>query len=212
MVLQWFRRFFANKEPATVPVQKILVGLGNRGSRYAGTRHNVGFATVDAFIQTTGQLVRQRAHYQSDIAVASVDKAGLVVCAQPRTFMNRSGFAIQELVTGYRVALNNCLVIVDDYNLPLGQLRFRAKGSDGGHNGLKSIIAQVGEDFPRLRLGIGPLPSGNNVIDFVLGRFAPEELAGVSTMIGNAAEAALFFCVHGIEKAMNHYNKSGKQG
>lgn len=122
--------------------------------------------------------------------------------------MNRSGEAAAEVLRRFETLVEMCLIVVDDFNLPLGTLRFRRGGSDGGHNGLKSIIAAVGSSFPRLRVGIGPLPARQSVIDFVLTPFDDTEKQSVDSMVRSASEAVQYFCVHGIEKAMNTYNST----
>lgn len=188
---------------------KWIVGLGNPGSEYENTRHNVGFSVLDALARSLevswiggkGDYLLSRSRY--------CDKEiGLV---KPLTYMNNSGLAVADLVERYETALQNVLIICDDYNLPLGRLRIRAKGSDGGHNGLYSIIYHLGaEEFPRLRCGIASenVPGGKEAMsDYVLSGFEADERPVVRRMIPRAAEAALFCAAEGIDQAMSRYNK-----
>ena len=202
--------FFRKRLPAastTFEAQVLFFGLGNPGENYAATRHNIGFRIADSLSQhlkkpAPGSL--PDAEYLSGLLFDS--KKAIVV--KPMTFMNRSGEAVSSLIRKSGCSAGNALVIVDDYNLPAGRLRARRGGSDGGHNGLKSIINAIGEDFPRLRVGIGPLPQGVPTIDFVLGAFTAAEEEKLRLIIPLAVEACLTFAHEGIESLMNKYNKS----
>lgn len=210
MSLQWLLRLFGKSQSISVPADAVVVGIGNIGSEYEGTRHNIGFDVVRRCEARLGAVRQQEGcHSALTIGRYPVDAGqGLgVVLARPLTYVNRSGQAVKELISSYAVDVSKCLVVVDDYNLPIGKLRFRRSGSDGGHNGLKSIIAAVGEGFPRLRIGIGPLPPGGDIVEFVLGHFSPEEQAQVDAAVEKAAEAVFFSLVNGVDKAMNTYNK-----
>jgi PTH1 family peptidyl-tRNA hydrolase len=160
---------------------------------------------IDALLHHCSGISRERAPH-ADITVCSAPGDVTVACIKPLTFVNRSGIAVKECLTRYALQPGKCLIVVDDFNLPLGTIRFRRQGSDGGHNGLKSIIAENGDDFPRLRIGIGPKPAGIQTVDFVLSRFADHETGSMHAIVQTAAEAVLFFCGAGIEAAMNKYN------
>ena len=188
----------------------LIIGLGNVGAAYEGTRHNVGFEVV------TRLAAGWKAEAQPETglyrwAVAQLP-AQRMLLAWPTTLMNRSGWAAARLVAEHQLEPQAVLVIVDDLSLPLGRLRFRQDGSDGGHKGLASIIEHVGsERFPRLRLGIGPLPEGKDAIQLVLGRFDEQERVTVSDMISTAAEAAAYAVEHCLEEAMTKYNVNPAQ-
>jgi peptidyl-tRNA hydrolase, PTH1 family len=183
---------------------KAIVGLGNPGGKYAGTRHNVGFAVVDEIARRAG------VQFESAPADALIarwrrpDESVLLV--KPLTFMNNSGQAIGELTRYFKIDVGGLLVIVDEVQLPLGRIRARARGSAGGHNGLKSAIAHLGDQFARLRLGVGRGEQRRNLADHVLARFDTDEAADVERMIARAADAAETFITSGIEAMMNGYN------
>jgi PTH1 family peptidyl-tRNA hydrolase len=183
---------------------KAIVGLGNPGAQYKGTRHNIGFAVLDE--------VAHRAAVTFESAPADAlmarwrrfDEA--VILVKPLTFMNLSGQAIGELARYFKIEPTDLLVIVDEVQLPLGKLRARARGSAGGHNGLKSVIAHVGDEFGRLRLGVGRGDARRDLADHVLTRFDKDEAAEVERMIARAADAADTFITSGIAAVMNQYN------
>ena len=185
---------------------KAIFGLGNPGARYRGTRHNVGFEVVD-------ELAR-RAQVQlesspADALIARIRRdlpAETVLLGKPLTFMNLSGQAIGELVRYFKIDLGDILVVVDETQLPLGKLRARARGSAGGHNGLKSVIAHVGESFSRLRLGVGRGERERDLADHVLARFDKDEAPEVERMIARASDASELFVASGIAAVMNKYN------
>jgi len=176
-------------------VISLVVGLGNVGPEYVGTRHNVGFEVLDRVARRL-EASRRVVDGHSESALVQVEdhQSGgrRVILAWPSTYMNRSGRAVAELLNRLEIGPENCLVVVDDFNLPLGTVRMRQRGSAGGHNGLESIIETLGtEEFPRLRLGIGPPPEGDETVDFVLGRFEKGELDAVKTMLAKAEEAVI---------------------
>ena len=183
---------------------KAIVGLGNPGEKYAGTRHNVGFAVVDEIARRAG------VRFESAPAEALIARwrrsDDNVLLVKPLTFMNNSGQAIGELTRYFKIDVAGVLVIVDEVQLPLGRIRARARGSAGGHNGLKSAIAHLGDQFARLRLGIGRGELRRNLADHVLARFDIDEAAEVERMISRAADAAETFITSGIEAMMNDYN------
>jgi len=187
----------------------LIIGLGNPGSKYDGTRHNVGFDVADKYCNLLGGgVVAAPVEYCE--AMCRTALSGVVgkpvLVAKPLTYMNLSGDAVGALARKYGVGADRCLIIVDDFQIPLGKLRFRKGGSSGGHNGLKSVSAAIGAEYPRLRVGIGPLPLGASVVDFVLGGFEECEREEVAKAVKAAAEAVAFMVESGIDAAMNRYN------
>ncbi|MGI8403470.1 MAG: aminoacyl-tRNA hydrolase [Thermomicrobiales bacterium] len=186
---------------------QIIVGLGNPGARYADTRHNAGFFVVDELarrLRATGPRTR----FKAEIAeVRDGDRRFILV--KPQTFMNESGLALREVVNWYRVPLDHVLIVVDDLDQPFGQLRLRAKGSAGGHNGLKSIFQHLAtQDIARLRIGIGR--GVNQTITHVLSRFSPEERAELDDVVRAAADAVMLWSERGPLEAMNLINGADK--
>ena len=196
---------------------KAIVGLGNPGPRYAGTRHNIGFDVVDQ-LRARASVVFESApadalmaRWRRPGAEAGFSGADDVLLVKPLTFMNLSGQAIGELLRYFKIDVGDLLVIVDEVQLPLGKLRARARGSAGGHNGLKSIIAHLGDEFSRLRVGVGRGPAVNgqaqrDLADHVLARFDPDERVEALKMTMRAADAAETFITSGIAAVMNAYN------
>ena len=182
---------------------RLVVGLGNPGPEYSGTRHNVGFAVVDLLASQWG-LVWQ--HSKSWHALwAKGEKAILV---KPTTYMNRSGEPLAAVAHFYKVEPSEILVVLDDLALEFGRLRLRPDGGTGGHNGLESIIVRFGtEEIPRLRVGIGAAPR-EDTVDYVLGRFFEEELPFVEKTIVRAADAVKWAIDNGLLSAMNQFNKN----
>jgi peptidyl-tRNA hydrolase, PTH1 family len=188
---------------------KAIVGLGNPGPKYSGTRHNIGFAVVDELARRAG------IEFTSAPADALIAKwrdrrapgtGDVVLIAKPMTFMNDSGQAVGELTRYFKIDVGELLIVVDEVQLPLGRLRARPRGSAGGHNGLKSVIAHLGEDFARLRIGVGRGDSRRDLADHVLSRFDSDEGAEVERMTARAADAAELFTTAGIAAVMNAYN------
>jgi peptidyl-tRNA hydrolase, PTH1 family len=183
---------------------KLVVGLGNPGRPYAGTRHNVGFEVLHLLAE------RHRLDWESAPADALIAKWRLasVLLAKPLTFMNLSGPAIADLLRFYKIDLPDLFVVMDDVNLELGRLRARPTGSAGGHNGLKSIIAAFGtEDFARLRIGVGRGDARRDLADHVLAKFDPEERTIVAETVGRSADAVELFVAEGIGPVMNRFNR-----
>jgi PTH1 family peptidyl-tRNA hydrolase len=183
---------------------KLIVGLGNPGRRYAGTRHNIGFDVLNALAG------RHHLDWESAPAEALVARwrANDAMLAKPLTFMNLSGHAVGGLLRYFRIELVDLLVILDDANLELGRLRARAGGSAGGHNGLKSLIEQMGsEDFARLRIGVGRGDGRRDLADHVLATFDSAERPVVAEAVGRAADAAELFVAEGIMPVMNRFNR-----
>jgi len=185
-----------------------IIGLGNPGNEYEWTRHNVGFLVVDALRDTLHtEFEAGKGDYL--LATAHFERTPITL-VKPLTYMNNSGVAVADVVERYNVELRNLLVVCDDFNLPLGKLRLRPKGSDGGHNGLYSIIYQLRtEEFPRLRCGIGTGVTHGKKFDatsFVLSVFDRDERPAVRKMVENARDAALCFSAEGITIAMDRWN------
>ncbi len=188
-------------------MMSLVLGLGNIGQKYARTRHNVGFEVLGAVSRKLklGPMTERPLCY---CRPARVDDREITF-AWPTTLMNRSGLAASNLLESLELDVSQMLVVVDDFNLPLGTLRLREKGSDGGHNGLFSISECLeSSEFPRLRLGIGPLPEGADVVDFVLGEFEEEKLVQVQEMVAKAAEAVIFALTHRLQTAMTQFNSN----
>ena len=184
---------------------KLIVGLGNPGSRYAGTRHNVGFEVI-AELARRHAAGSPREKFQAEVAEANI--AGeKVLLMRPLTFMNLSGQAVQPARDFYKIENNDLLVVCDDFALPLGKLRLRASGSSGGQKGLDDILRRLGtDDVPRLRLGIGPVPEGWDAANFVLGKFTQDEAAVAAENVKRSADAVATWVRDGLAKAMNQYN------
>jgi PTH1 family peptidyl-tRNA hydrolase len=189
----------------------IVVGLGNPGPRYDCTRHNLGFRVVDRL--ASGRPRRTWSERRT-CDVARIPRGGAdVLLVKPLTYMNLSGRALAELRSDGELRTEETLVVVDDIALPLGQIRLRRRGSDGGHNGLKSIAAELGTtDFPRLRLGIGPVPPGRDAADFVLEAFGPDEEKTVEEMLARAVSCVEAVIARGLDRAMGEYNAPAAEG
>src|SRR5215471_12623488 len=185
---------------------KLVVGLGNPGAKYSGTRHNVGFAAVDLLAERHG--ASWEAGPRGIEAVIARWRAEDVVLAKPLTFMNNSGSAVQALLQFYKIAAPDSLVVFDEAQLETGRLRVRPDGSSGGHNGLKSVIASLGtEQVPRLRIGVGRGDQRRDLADHVLARFDPDERDVIAKAIEEAADAAELCVADGPLAAMNRYNR-----
>ena len=185
----------------------LVLGLGNIGERYKLSRHNLGLWVVEHLVDANKlKLWSEPGEY---CWVARELQSAKIIFAMPTTYMNRSGIAARALLQRYELDASQMLVVVDDFNLPLGRIRIRGSGSDGGHNGLASVIDELGTtDFPRLRIGIGPLPEGVEQTDFVLGDFEPDEIESVKKMIATASEAVTFYLRSGLDEAMSLYNQN----
>ena len=184
---------------------KLVVGLGNPGRRYEGTRHNIGYAILAELARKFGAGV-PKARFHGAVVEADLNGQKALLLS-PTTFMNLSGTSVQEAKSFYKLADEDLLVVCDDLNLPVGKLRFRARGSSGGQKGLEDIIRRLGtEDFPRLRIGVGTAPEGWDWADYVLGKFTPEELPEMERAVGLAADAVAVWAREGVEFCMNQYN------
>ena len=187
----------------TTPQIRLIAGLGNPGSEYAATRHNIGFMVVDQLAAQFGSRWERSAKWDALLA-----KCSDVLLVKPLSFMNRSGHPVFAIAQFYKIVPEEILVVLDDLALPLGRLRLRAGGGPGGHNGLESIIIQFGtEEIPRLRIGIGEAPREGSV-DYVLSRFSEEEKPVVRSTIDRALEAVKCAIDNGLVSAMNTFNKS----
>ena len=183
---------------------KIVVGLGNPGAQYEKTRHNVGWMVLDRLADRAGWSGRGRTRDASAIAQGRYNGLDLLL-VKPLTFMNESGLAVRKVLARQHAPLSEMLVVVDDFALPFGKLRFREGGSAGGHNGLRSIIGELGnEQFPRLRVGIGE--PGGDAIDHVLSQFGRGERARLSELLDAAADAVEAWARDGTSKAAGHFN------
>jgi len=183
---------------------KIVVGLGNPGKKYDGTRHNVGFAVVDALAEGPGVSAFQD-RFEAEIAEFH-EADGKVLLVKPATFMNLSGRAVRQVLDFYQLTPADLLVVCDDINLPLGKLRFRARGTHGGHNGLRDIQSHLGTtEYARLRIGVDA-PDEDGTVDHVLSRFRPSERPIMKEAIEEAVQGAVLWLRDGIEKCMNQYN------
>ncbi|MBQ3105454.1 MAG: aminoacyl-tRNA hydrolase [Lachnospiraceae bacterium] len=185
----------------------IIAGLGNPTREYQNTRHNIGFEVIDRIADAYHISVLEKKHK------ALVGKGSIggerVLLAKPQTFMNLSGESIRQMVEYYKADPGTqLLVIYDDIHLDVGRLRIRGRGSDGGHNGIKSILQHLGKDeFARIRVGVGEKPAGYDLADYVLGHFGKEERGLIDESIGEAVKAAELILLGRIEEAMNLYNR-----
>jgi PTH1 family peptidyl-tRNA hydrolase len=183
---------------------KVVVGLGNPGSQYAGTRHNVGWLVLDRVAERAGWSGRGRQRDTSNVAMGRFNGLDLTL-VKPLTFMNDSGRAVRKVLAREHAPLNDLLVVADDFALPFGKLRFRENGGPGGHNGLGSIIDELGtEKFSRLRIGIGAPENGFK--DHVLNQFQPDERQRLDGLLEAAADAVEEWARHGTSKAANRFN------
>ena len=183
---------------------KVVVGLGNPGSQYAGTRHNIGWLVVDRLAERAGWDGRGRQRDASNV-VGGRYRGLDITLVKPLTFMNDSGLAVRKVLAREHAPLQDVLVVADDFALPFGKLRFREAGSHGGHNGLRSIIDELGtEKFSRLRIGIGD--PARNARDHVLSRFEPDEVRRLDELLDAAADAVEGWARDGTSKAANRFN------
>ena len=204
-----FKKLFGCGRKQTVPTDPdmkryLIACLGNMGPEYIDTRHNAGFMVADSIADAAGVPFESKRY--GDMAVVKVKNCELMLL-KPSTFMNLSGVAVRYWMNKEKLPLDQLLVVVDDLALPFGTIRIRKQGSDAGHNGLKNIAAQLGtQAYARLRFGVGNgFPRGGQ-IDYVLGKFPPEEMAKMPEVLKHAADAVRAFCLSGPDFAMNHYN------
>ena len=185
---------------------KLVICLGNPGNKYANTRHNAGFMFADLLAQKLGCKYNLETKFKAEIAKGVYNNEAIWI-VKPQTFMNLSGEALASLKSFYKIDLNTLFVTFDDISLDVGKIRFRAKGSDGGHNGIKSIISHAGtSEFPRLKIGIGPQPPYMKSEDYVLQNFSHEQQTILKEALDKSIEAFLFYCDNDIYKTQNKYN------
>lgn len=209
-MLSWFRKWRNRGDTETIEERDamasgthIVVGLGNPGRNYAQTRHNLGFMVVDELARRGGEST-SRKRFQSEL-LETRHASGKLVLVKPQTYMNRSGFAVREVLNWFRVPVDQMLIVLDDLDLPYGQVRLRPSGSAGGHNGMKSIIEQTGgPGVPRLRIGIGRGPKQAKA--HVLSHFAPGEQEQLRSLVEAAADTVELWLAEGITTAMNQAN------
>ena len=186
----------------------LIVGLGNPGAEYADTRHNAGYMVLDAFAKASNTVFSDRRY--GYVAEASL-RGRKVLLLKPTTFMNLSGNAVRYWLNQEKIDQQRLLVVSDDVALPLGQFRLKASGSNGGHNGLGHIQQLIGQNYARLRMGIGnDYPQGGQ-IDWVLGNYSADDLKALQPAIDTATEIIKSFVLAGIDVTMNQYNKLGKR-
>ncbi len=205
-IFDLFKKLDAEKKPPAGPPEWLIVGLGNPGSKYECTRHNIGFLALD----TLGGIHRipiTRAKYKALIGQGTIAGKS-VLLMKPQTFMNLSGEAVREAASFYGIPPERVLVLFDDVSMTPGKLRIRAKGSAGGHNGIKSIISQLGSDaFPRIKLGVGAPPHPDyDLADWVLGTFTKAEQETLTPCIDRACGAVSTILTQGTAQAANQYN------
>lgn len=184
---------------------KLIVGLGNPGRRYQGTRHNIGWEVVAELARRLG-AASPRVRFQGEVVETTIaGEKTLLLC--PHTYMNQSGASVQPARDFFQLENKNLLVVCDDFNLPVARLRFRAKGSSGGQKGLEDVIRRLGtEEFARLRIGIGTPPPEWEVVNYVLSRFPAEERQAIDRAIGRAADGLTDWVRYGVEYCMSQYN------
>ena len=195
-----------SEEETLEPVDdiKLIVGLGNPGTEYANTRHNIGFMVIDRLLKDQSVKVRNRC--QSHMAEYLLG-SGKVILQKPLTYMNSSGDAVKKLCRRQKIKPSEVLVIYDDLDIKLGRMRIRFGGGSGGHNGIKSITARFGTaDYGRLKVGIGRPGSAADVVDYVLQDFSEKESPLMELMVDKTAEAVLMLCNEGYGAAMNNFN------
>jgi PTH1 family peptidyl-tRNA hydrolase len=188
---------------------KLIVGLGNPGRQYEGTRHNIGFEVLDRLAEKLDCSFRNKWRFSAQVGEVA-GESGRLVLAKPQTYTNRSGRAVRALLNWLKISPAELLVVVDDADLPVGQIRLRASGGSGGHNGLRSIIESLGgnEEFARLRVGIGrSRPVGEDITGHVLSKFSAEERAVAREGVASAVEAIVMTAHDGIAAAMNKFNR-----
>ena len=209
LCLLWYKGKYAilRGETEEMKIMYIIVGLGNPGREYAHTRHNVGFDTIDILADRYGIDVTARKH--KALVGKGMIEGAKVILAKPQTYMNLSGESVRELLDFYKIdETQELIVIYDDISLDPGQLRIRLKGSAGGHNGIKSIISHLGgQEFPRIRIGVGEKPAGYDLADYVLGHFPKEEAEEMELAKKRAASAAAMMVSGDTQGAMNEFNQ-----
>ena len=190
---------------------KLIVGLGNPGDRYRGTRHNVGWEALAELARRHAPGVKAESHFEAETVRCEIGGPGgttqPVLLVSPLTYMNLSGRSVAAAVRFHKLEPADALVVCDDINLPVGRLRLRGKGSHGGQNGLRDVIEKLGTDeYPRLRIGVGRPPGKTDAAAYVLGRFAAEERTEIDLAVQDAADACERWATDGLDAAMNRAN------
>lgn len=186
-----------------------VVGLGNPGRRYSGTRHNVGFALVKKTAKEWKVRLRKKIFFSKAGEVER--KEDKILLALPQTYMNKSGLAVKKILQGRDIRPEHIVVVYDDLDIPLGEIRIRKRGGPGSHKGMSSIVEEIGtEAFPRIRIGLGPLPDGEDAVDYVLSSFDKAEESSLEEGLSKAREALEMILSGEVERAMNTYNHRGK--
>ena len=205
-----FAKIAAGRKAAPAgPVEYLIVGLGNPGAKYNGTRHNTGFMALDALAEKLGARV-ERLQFKALTGDAVIGEKR-VLLMKPGTFMNLSGQAVQEAAAFHKVPMDRVLVLMDDISLPVGALRIRKKGSAGGHNGLKNIIYLTGrDDFPRVKIGVGQKPHPDyDLADWVLGKFSPQDAKTLEGLFSDILPICQLMVEGRADEAMSKYNRTG---
>ncbi|MCY4419258.1 MAG: aminoacyl-tRNA hydrolase [Cytophagales bacterium] len=185
----------------------LIVGLGNPGSRYSNTRHNIGFKILDILVQELDLYFENST--RGDLASLERERDQIIHLLKPNTYMNLSGKSVSFYMRRFKISLSHLLVLTDDLFLPFGRLRIRARGSSGGHRGLESIQAYLQTiSYPRLRFGVGQDYSSGQQSNYVLSRFTPEERSDLPFLLERSSAAVLDFIDHGLEASMNRYNST----
>ena len=200
-----FEKWKTNRSPSGAP-EFLIVGLGNPGPKYEFTRHNAGFLCMDLLAQQLGVKI-DRIKFKSVVANVAIEGSRCILM-KPQTFMNNSGEAVRDAANFYKIPPEHIIILFDDISLPPGKLRIRRKGSDGGHNGIKSILYLLGSDqFPRIKLGVGAKPRPDyDLADWVLSTFQKDELSRMKEAMEKACEAVPLLVREETDRAMNLYN------
>jgi len=200
-----FEKWKTNRSPSGAP-EFLIVGLGNPGPKYEFTRHNAGFLCMDLLAQQLGVKI-DRIKFKSVVADVAIEGSRCILM-KPQTFMNNSGEAVRDAANFYKIPPEHIIILFDDISLPPGKLRIRRKGSDGGHNGIKSILYLLGSDqFPRIKLGVGAKPRPDyDLADWVLSTFQKDELSRMKEAMEKACEAVPLLVQEETDRAMNLYN------
>ena len=203
-LLDWLR---SSKDSTTeFDSMKIVVGLGNPGSKYQGTRHNVGFEVIEALVERHAFGGRAKSKFNANMHEVMIGSTKVILLS-PLTYMNLSGQAVRAAVDFFKLDLEDLMVVCDDLNLDAGRIRIRPKGSAGGQNGIKDIINRLGtQEFPRLRLGIGRPPANWDAADYVLGKFEEHDRVVIGDSVKQAAKACEFWIENGLPATMNQFN------
>jgi len=204
-MFEFIKKLFETKEDIDPEMKYLVVGLGNMHPDYDGTRHNIGFEVVDMLAQNGGATFKNDT--LGDLCMIK-HKGRFIHLLKPSTYMNLSGKSVRHWMLKHKIQADNLLIVVDDLNIDFGKVRLRAKGADGGHNGLKSIAEQLNTTkYPRLRVGIGDNFNKGRQVDYVLGKWTDKEMAGMEEVIDRSCKAVLSYTSIGLSRTMNAFNK-----